>query len=80
MKIIKKGILPDEYVALITCSYCNCRFECTKSEGKYISDTRNESCFQLNCPTCAMYIYVAPSSFKRPKEESEERCRLCGRH
>ena len=50
MKIIKKGILPDEYVALITCSYCNCRFECTKSEGKYISNTRNESFFQFNCP------------------------------
>lgn len=80
MKIIKKGILPDEYVALITCSYCNCRFECTKSEGKCISNTRNESFFQLNCPTCKKYLYAELSLFKPPKEENEERCRLCGRY
>lgn len=70
MRIIREGILPEEYVACPTCLHCNCHFECTRNEGKYISDQRDGDCIQFDCPTCKRYVYVDTKQFK-PKEKKK---------
>lgn len=57
MKIIKRGVLPEEQVRQETCDACKTVFEFSMKEVT-ISDDRSYNYYYINCPLCKKVVYV----------------------
>ena len=58
MKVISRGILPEEQLYRTSCSNCKSILEYQKKEAQIITD-RNEVCYVLVCPVCSHSIYIS---------------------
>ena len=52
MKIIKRGVLPEDKVFRGRCAHCGCEFEYIRSD---IADSQREGAW-VECPCCKMAI------------------------
>lgn len=62
MKIIKRGVLPQERVWSGTCHTCGTQAECFEAELKVTHDQRDGTFGQTDCPVCneRMCFYPLP--------------------
>jgi RNase P subunit RPR2 len=58
MKIISRGILPEEFIYRVTCSNCKTYFEFQRSEGKVTYDQRDGSFVTVECPVCQHSVHA----------------------
>lgn len=58
VKVIKRGILPEETVHEITCQNCKSDLEFKESEAR-ISSYLNEINLVINCPVCKRELWKA---------------------
>jgi len=65
MEIIKKGKLPEDKSYREECYNCKTIFKFKASEGKYFSNQRDGSGFEVICPLCKKSIYVYPRELNR---------------
>lgn len=58
MKIIKRGVSPQENLYRFTCRNCHSELECKQEEMTYRSSVRNEEWWEVSCPVCQNKCYV----------------------
>ena len=58
MRIIEKGVSPDDKTYRERCGYCKTLFEFDRKEAKFTSDQRDGDFLTVMCPTCARPVYV----------------------
>ena len=58
MKIIERGILPEEKVYQARCTHCKSLLEFQKKEAECYSDVRNGSYLTITCPVCDYAIHI----------------------
>lgn len=51
MKIISRGVVPQDKVYQSVCAKCKTVFEFSQKEGRVAND-RNENVVIINCPVC----------------------------
>lgn len=56
MKIIKKGIIPEDIEVEKTCKHCKTVFSAKKKEFTYVSYPR-DSAYTICCPVCNTLLY-----------------------
>jgi RNase P subunit RPR2 len=60
MRIISRGIKPEDKLYRGTCKNCKTVFECNRSEGKYENDFREGGGFlRVTCPLCQSNTEIA---------------------
>lgn len=57
MRIIKKGIKPEEKIHRVTCHHCKTEFEFSVAEGKITYDQRDGDSVSISCPNCSVTCY-----------------------
>lgn len=58
MKVISRGILPEEQLYRTCCYNCKSILEYQKKEARIVTD-RNEVSYVLVCPVCSHSIYIS---------------------
>lgn len=64
MKLLQRGIPPQETKAEFRCLHCKSLYEAKRSEGTYHSDQREGDYVSFTCQVCRSPIHVAWSQFK----------------
>ncbi len=59
MKIIERGIKPDDAVCKSRCMHCKTLVEFQRSEARYVSDQRDGDALVVACPVCEREIWAA---------------------
>lgn len=62
MKIINRGVPPQENLFRFTCSNCKSLLECKQGEMKHYSDQRDGEWWNIDCPVCQNKCYVYSTS------------------
>jgi len=65
MKVIHKGILPEEIVLRANCTNCHSIFEFTRKEAKIQYDQRDGEWGQVDCPVCKKKVTFDPKNAQR---------------
>lgn len=63
MKVISRGVPPQEQTYTATCRDCHSVLEFHKNETRVLSD-RNETVYVLTCPVCSKEIWIASQALK----------------
>lgn len=58
MKIIKRGVVPEEREMTGTCNNCSTIIECLAGEAKHHHDQRDGDYSLIICPVCNKEIYL----------------------
>lgn len=61
MKIIKKGLVPEELPVQVTCNHCRSILEFLITEARFTSDQRDGDFYTINCPVCHHDINIQAS-------------------
>ena len=56
MKIIRRGVKPEEVKLYFICGHCQCEFTAEKRECKFKDDGRNDVEFVAACPDCGKNV------------------------
>lgn len=59
IKIIERGIKPDDKEYRTSCSRCKTVFEFVRSEAEYVSDQRDGDALVIECPVCKERVWRA---------------------
>lgn len=65
MKIIRRGIPPQQRIHTIDCRVCDSRLEFVETEAKRHEDQREGIHFSIDCPVCEQTLIFYPEP-KRP--------------
>lgn len=52
IRIVQRGVLPEEKIYRGTCSYCKTIFTFNGSDGTLRSDQREGDYYEITCPVC----------------------------
>lgn len=65
MKIIRRGKLPQDRTARVTCRECNTTFEVTQGECTLVMPQRGgDDYYKIPCPVCNTICKISPILFK----------------
>lgn len=67
MRIISRGVNPNEYLWEGTCGYCNTKFECLQHEGTIQSDQRDGTFLKVACPVCIKMAFAYKTKRTNPR-------------
>ena len=70
MKVISRGIPPQNQTYTTTCRDCHSVLEFQKNEARMMSD-RNETIYVITCPVCSKEIWIASQAL-RPVVQSTD--------
>ena len=59
MKIIERGIKPDDMTQQARCTRCRTLVEFQRSEARFVSDQRDGDAMVVKCPVCGHEIWTA---------------------
>ena len=68
MKVINRGVPPENQTYTTTCGKCYSVLEFQKNEAQVKVD-RNETVYVLNCPVCHNEIWIASQALKLKSTE-----------
>lgn len=60
MKIIERGVFPEDREWKAICGHCRTRFECFEKEGQVELDQRDGNYLKVACPVCSRLCYGSP--------------------
>ena len=63
MKVISRGIPPQNQTYTTTCRDCHSVLEFQKNEARMMSD-RNETIYVITCPVCSKKIWIASQALR----------------
>lgn len=72
MKIIKRGVPPQENTYRFSCSICKSVLECKEREMCYKSDIRNQEWWDVLCPVCNHMCFVYESNRVKNSASAED--------
>ena len=73
MKILKQGIHPGRFIAIITCGACECEFQVSRSECSHKPEFMDaDELYSIHCPNCRYYHSLKPTDFKKPQPEDND--------
>jgi RNase P subunit RPR2 len=52
MRIIRRGVLPEEKIYRASCNHCKTEVEFTGAEGRLKYDQRDGNFYTVTCPVC----------------------------
>lgn len=59
MKILSRGIKPEDKIFRGTCQNCKTEFECLRHEGTYFNGTQRDDAFlRVTCPVCGQSAHA----------------------
>ena len=70
MKVVSRGILPENINYTATCRKCISVLEFKKSDARIVND-RNDMCYVLKCPVCSSEIWISSTAL-RPVVQSTD--------
>ena len=71
MKVISRGIPPQNQTYTTTCRDCHSVLEFQKNEARMMSD-RNETIYIITCPVCSKEIWIASRSWRHTPFRNRE--------
>ena len=63
MKVVSRGILPENTNYTVTCRKCVSVLEFQKSDARIVND-RNDMCYVLKCPVCSNEIWISSTALR----------------
>lgn len=65
MKILRRGIPPEQRIHIVSCRVCDSQIELAETEATQHEDQREGIHFSIGCPVCSHTIIFYPER-KRP--------------
>lgn len=56
VKIIKRGLIPEERIHYVTCRHCRSELSFNEGEANRTSDQRDGDFFTIKCPVCGRSV------------------------
>lgn len=72
MKVISRGVPPQNQTYTTTCRDCHSVLEFQKNEARVESD-RNDICYVLTCPVCRKEIWIASQALRPVTQNTDFR-------